>query len=62
MIRVAIVILASAALAPAWVESVEFPWESYPRQLWERELRALAAHQPLKQWTRPGHLVATTGL
>jgi hypothetical protein len=38
MIRVAILILASVALAPAWVESVEFPWESYPKPLWEREL------------------------
>ena len=38
MIRVAILLLASAALAPAWVESVEFPWESYPKPLWEREL------------------------
>src|ERR1700722_12997605 len=38
MIRVAIIILASAAIAPAWVESVEFPWESYPKPLWEREL------------------------
>src|SRR5579862_2472917 len=38
MIRTAILILASAAIAPAWVESVEFPWESCPRPLWEREL------------------------
>jgi hypothetical protein len=38
MIRAAILILASAALAPAWVESVEFPWESCPKPLWEREL------------------------
>jgi hypothetical protein len=27
-----------AAIAPAWVESVEFPWNAYPRHLWEREL------------------------
>jgi 5,5'-dehydrodivanillate O-demethylase len=27
------------------------------RQLWERELRALAAGRPLKAWTRPPHLV-----
>jgi 5,5'-dehydrodivanillate O-demethylase len=32
------------------------------RQLWARELRALAAGRPLKQWTRPGHLAATTGV
>ncbi len=38
MIRLAILILASAAIAPAWVESVEFPWESCPKPLWEREL------------------------
>ena len=38
MIRAAILILAFAAAAPAWVESVEFPWNEYPRQLWEREL------------------------
>ncbi len=38
MIRVAIFLLVSAAIAPAWVESVEFPWESYPKPLWEREL------------------------
>ena len=38
MIRVAILTLALAAVAPAWVESVEFPWNSYPKPLWEREL------------------------
>jgi hypothetical protein len=38
MIRAALLILASAAVAPAWVESVEFPWESCPKPLWEREL------------------------
>jgi hypothetical protein len=34
----AILLLASAGLAPAWVESVEFPWATYPKPLWEREL------------------------
>jgi len=38
MIRVAILTLAFAAVAPAWVESVEFPWNAYPKPLWEREL------------------------
>jgi hypothetical protein len=37
-IRSAILVLAFAAAAPAWVESVEFPWTTYPRPLWEREL------------------------
>ena len=37
-IRCAILLLALAATAPAWVESVEFPWTTYPRPLWEREL------------------------
>jgi hypothetical protein len=32
------------------------------RQLWMRELLALAEGQPLKQWTRPARLVATTGV
>ncbi|MEP6716826.1 MAG: hypothetical protein ABJC09_14740 [Terriglobia bacterium] len=27
-----------ARVCPAWVESVEFPWNSYPRPLWERHL------------------------
>src|SRR5262249_30185033 len=31
------------------------------RQLWTRELRALAAGQPLKPWQRPEHLAATVG-
>ena len=38
MIRVGILALLFAAACPAWVESVEFPWNAYPRQLWEREL------------------------
>lgn len=38
MVRPAILLLLSATLAPAWVESVEFPWNSFPRPLWEREL------------------------
>ncbi|MGD1073692.1 MAG: hypothetical protein ABSB15_26580 [Bryobacteraceae bacterium] len=37
-IRCAILLFALAAAAPAWVESVEFPWNTYPRPLWEREL------------------------
>lgn len=38
MIRAAALILASAALSPAWVESVEFPWNTCPRPLWESQL------------------------
>jgi len=38
MIRTVILILTFAIASPAWVESVEFPWNAYPRQLWEREL------------------------
>jgi hypothetical protein len=38
MIRTVVALIFSAALAPAWVESVEFPWNAYPKQLWEREL------------------------
>jgi hypothetical protein len=34
----AILILAFASVSPAWIESVEFPWNAYPRPLWEREL------------------------
>src|ERR1700734_3337507 len=37
-IRLAILTLALAAVSPAWVESVEFPWNAYPKPLWEREL------------------------
>ena len=32
------------------------------RQIWRRELRALAEGKPLKQWSRPGRLVATSGV
>jgi 5,5'-dehydrodivanillate O-demethylase len=32
------------------------------RQIWQRELAALAAGGPLKRWTRPRNLVATTGI
>ena len=32
------------------------------RQIWQRELAALAAGKPLKQWTRPEKLVATSGV
>jgi hypothetical protein len=38
MIRSAVLMLMFAAVAPAWVESVEFPWNTYPKPLWEREL------------------------
>ncbi len=38
MIRAAALLLVSAAIAPAWVESVEFPWNACPKPLWEREL------------------------
>jgi len=31
-------LLAYAGVCPAWVESVEFPWNEYPKPLWEREL------------------------
>jgi 5,5'-dehydrodivanillate O-demethylase len=31
------------------------------RQIWARELRALAEGRPLKQWTRPADLLATVG-
>lgn len=32
------------------------------RKIWERELRALAAGQPVKKWSRTEQLTATTGL
>ncbi|HEY7065939.1 MAG TPA: Rieske 2Fe-2S domain-containing protein [Chloroflexota bacterium] len=32
------------------------------RKVWERELRALAEGRPLKQWTRPERLAATSGV
>src|SRR6202030_249064 len=33
-----ILLLTFAIASPAWVESVEFPWNTYPKPLWEREL------------------------
>jgi hypothetical protein len=38
VIRAILLFMACAAASPAWVESVEFPWNAYPQQLWEREL------------------------
>lgn len=38
MIRSIALILVCAVAAPAWVESVEFPWSTTPAPLWEREL------------------------
>src|SRR5580658_4144327 len=38
MLRASILIFTFAIASPAWVESVEFPWNSYPKPLWEREL------------------------
>src|SRR5580698_6601567 len=38
MFRTGILILTFAIASPAWVESVEFPWNAYPKPLWEREL------------------------
>jgi hypothetical protein len=38
MLRPVILLLACAALCPAWVESVEFSWNGCPRPLWERQL------------------------
>jgi 5,5'-dehydrodivanillate O-demethylase len=32
------------------------------RQIWQRELRAMAEGKPLKQWRRPDKLVATSGV
>ena len=32
------------------------------RELWARELTALAEDRPLKQWTRPAQLIATAGV
>lgn len=34
----ALALTAFAGSAPAWVESVEFPWNACPKPLWEREL------------------------
>jgi hypothetical protein len=38
VIRATVLCLAFAIAAPAWVESVEFPWNSIPKPLWERQL------------------------
>ncbi len=38
MKRLILLLLLAAAPLPGWVESVEFPWNTFPRQLWEREL------------------------
>jgi hypothetical protein len=38
MFRAAVLIVTFAITSPAWVESVEFPWNTYPKPLWEREL------------------------
>ena len=38
MIRAALLAFVFAVVSPAWVESVEFPWNAYPKPLWEREL------------------------
>jgi hypothetical protein len=38
MFRTAILFLTFAVASPAWVESVEFPWNAFPKPLWEREL------------------------
>ena len=38
MIRAAVLLLAASLAAPAWVESVEFPWAGCPRELWEQKL------------------------
>jgi hypothetical protein len=35
---IAVLLALGAGFLPGWVESVEFPWNSYPKQLWEREL------------------------
>jgi hypothetical protein len=38
MLRAAVLLLTLAVASPAWVESVEFPWNACPRALWESEL------------------------
>lgn len=38
MIRTLALALICAIASPAWVESVEFPWNAYPKPLWERAL------------------------
>jgi len=32
------------------------------REIWARELKALAENRPLKDWRRPARLVAETGV
>jgi hypothetical protein len=38
VIRPFALLLLLPAVLPAWTESVEFPWNAYPKPLWEREL------------------------
>lgn len=38
MKRSLVLLLICSIVSPAWVESVEFPWNTYPKHLWEREL------------------------
>ena len=38
MIRAAALVVLFATSGMAWVEAVEFPWNSFPEHLWEREL------------------------
>ena len=38
MIRAAVLFVLFATSGMAWVEAVEFPWNSFPEHLWEREL------------------------
>ena len=38
MIRAAVLLALAATSGFGWVESVEFPWNSFPEHLWEREL------------------------
>ena len=38
MIRAITLLLAFAIASPAWVESVEFPWDSIPQPFWEGQL------------------------
>jgi hypothetical protein len=37
-LRLGALLLVCAIVSPAWIESVEFPWNAYPKPLWEREL------------------------
>ena len=38
LLPLALLLLTCATTASAWVQSVEFPWNAYPRPLWETEL------------------------